>query len=360
MQIWNQASKKPLILMVGDPEDQLLLRKLFGIANVIYYPNLHDTGQLPKKECSEAVIMAFGYTCIVNRSLMDRSPKLKIIISLATGYDNIDIEYASELGIVVCNLPDYSIEEVADTALAHFLTLFRHTSFLHQAIYRGEVIKDHKEFASRLRRIRGKTLGLVGLGKIGTAVAVRALAFGFHVIFYDPFIADGWDTATIGRIERFYSLAELVQKSDCVSLHCVLTAETTHIINESLLRMFKKNAFLVNVARGGLVDESALANALKQGWIGGAALDVYEKEPFCLKDSPLNSAPNLICTPHIAWNSTESLKEYKTSLIKLLQLACSTDCSTIPNCVNKQYLNCDAVQAHWSSESNAISIVVAS
>ena len=351
MQDETEPAVKPLVLVVSCTDGQMESRELSGVADVMAFPEITDTEELPNEVCSQVFGMIVGINCLINRPLLDRCPKLRTVVRFGIGFDNVDIEYAGGLGILVCNVPDYGIEEVADTALAHILTLYRQTILLHQAICQGEAVGQYKEVisvAKHSRRIRGKTLGLVGLGKTGAAVAVRAKAFGFHVIFYDPFIADGWDKA-IGGIERFQSLSELVKKSDCVSLHCMLNVDTTHMINESLLRVFKKGAFLVNVARGGLVDESALANALKQGWIGGAALDVHEKEPFCLKDSPLNNAPNLICTPHIAWYSKESHNELKTGAIKGIQRAVSSsDPLSIPNVVNKRYLNSDATQARWN------------
>ena len=157
--------------------------------------------------------------------------------------------------------------------------------------------------------MRGQTLGLVGLGNIGTAVALRAKPFGFNVVFYDPFLSEGISKAL--GISRMYSLKDLLGQSDVISFHCGLSSQTKHILNADTLAFLKKGSFIVNTARGGLIDEEALAAALRSGHVSGAALDVVEAEPcvFSPSSSPLCSAPNVILTPHAAWYSDQSIIE---------------------------------------------------
>jgi len=345
----QQKTKKPLILLLSAPEVES--KVLQAVAVVKSYPDLTDCSVIPEEECSHAFGIISGHLVQINIDLLQRCKNLRIIVRLGIGVDNIDIEHASKLGVCVCNVPDYGVEEVADTAFALLLSLFRKTTFLHEAVQRGEPLGTYDQLISSFmgcRRIRGKTLGLIGLGKIGIAVAERAKAFGFCIIFYDPFVPSGLDKA-IGGLERVDSIEEVVKRSDCVSLHCVLTPQTRYLINETVLKLFKREAFLVNVSRGALIDEVALAKALKEGWIAGAALDVHEYEPFVLKGSVLENAQNLICTPHFAWYSEESFLELQSSALKCIHSAVThSDISGIINCLNKQQINMEACEQRWN------------
>lgn len=349
----TEAAEKPLVLLLGCTDGALETKELSDIATVKAFsnPDMVDTTRISDDMCSQMVALVVPVNCDINLAFLSRCPKLRIVIRFGMGTDNIELEYAGRLGIIVCNIPDYGIEEVADTALAHILALFRQTLFYHVNLTKGARYLTFKDVMSdaKSRRIRGKTLGLVGLGKTGFAVAQRAKAFGFNVAFYDPFIGSGWDKA-FGGLDRYKSLTDLVMKSDCVSLHCMLTEESRHIVNESLLRVFKRGAYLINVSRGPLIDEAALAKALKEGWIAGAALDVHEEEPFVLSRSPLKDAPNLICTPHIAWYSKEGLSELRSSSVRLIRdVLTSSDPSGIQNCVNKQHLDSEACSSRWNT-----------
>ena len=327
------------------------LEQLRHTATVKASSHLSDFADLSDEDFSNAVGIITGNMVKFDANLLNSCNNLRVIAYSGIGVDHIDVEHASRLGICVCNVPDYAIEEVADTTLSHILGLFRQTTFLYEALRNSECISTYQELISNAkasRRIRDKTLGLIGLGNIGIAVAQRAKVFGFEVIFYDPFVRAGLDKA-IGGLERVLSLEELVQRSDCVSLHCALTEENRHMINERILRLFKKEAFLVNVSRGALIDEYALARALKEGWIAGAALDVHEKEPFTFKESVFDGVSNLICTPHFAWYSRESNADCQAGAVKCIRyaLTCS-DPTGIPNCVNKQQLNMKAVKTRWN------------
>ena len=345
------AVSKPLVLIIGSVDGTVVRETLGTIADIIVYKDMVTEVVLSDEEAADVVGIVVGMPPI-RADLLDRCKKLKVIVRTGIGFDSVDIVRAAELGICVCNVPDYGVEDVADTTLALMLSLFRQTSSMHQSVQKGESTATYEDFiakAGNCRRLRDKTLGLVGIGKIGIAVAVRAKAFGMCVVFYDPYVADGLDRA-VGGLQRLYSLEELISQSDCVSLHCMLTEENRHMINETTLKLFKKDAFLVNVSRGPLIDEKALATALKEGWIAGAGLDVHEVEPFSFNTSPLKDIRSLICIPHVAWYSLESFMDLRTAAAKALLVALnSTNPDDLRNCVNKRSLNMDACRQRWSA-----------
>lgn len=188
-------------------------------------------------------------------------------------------------------------------------------------------------------RIRGQTLGLIGFGKTGIAVAQRAKAFGLAVLFYDPNVADGLEKS-IGGVGRCASLAELLQQSDCVSLHCPLNESTYHVLNEQTFKQMKTGAMLVNTANASLIDDVALANALKSGQLKGAALDVFQIESFHPVNGPLKDAPNLIITPHAAFYSDVSSREMREMAAQEVRRGLISKAPfTLRNCVNKDLVS---------------------
>lgn len=318
---------------------------LQDVARVKLFFKPSDHQQISDEDCSQAVAIMVDFQAL-DSALLDRCKKLRVVATNCIGVSHIDCDYAARLGISVCNAPDYCVEEVADTALSHILNLFRQTTFLHESLRGGKSLYDTRELGCC--RIRGKTLGLVGLGNIGIAVAQRAKAFGFKIIFYSPLARDGISKA-LGGVERVLSLEDLVLRSDCVSLHCSLQPKTWHMIDEPLLRKFKRGSFLVNVSRGGLVDEPALARALREGWIAGAALDVYENEPFAIKDTVFDGVPKLICTPHSAWYSPEAFHESFMPAFQCVTFAIrGEDPTGLSYCVNRDKLNVQACQTRWN------------
>ena len=253
--------------------------------------------------------------------------------------DNVDIAAAGDLGIPVCNIPDYGTEEVADTALALILGLFRGTLATSARLAAGDAVQGADAIAAcagaSVRRVRGATLGLVGLGRIGTATAVRAKAFGFDVVFYDPYRDDGADKAL--GIRRAASLGELAAESTCLSLHCNCDASTAGLVDAALLAQLPPGALLVNTARGELVDETALAAALGSGHLAAvAALDVHASEPFRAGEGALAGAPNLHCTPHLGWYSPEARLEMRQKGAAAARRACEG--RELRNIVNAQHL----------------------
>jgi len=222
--------------------------------------------------------------------------------------DNVDLKAAGRLGIYVANVPDYGVEEVADSSLNHILNLMRQTFYVS---YRINDNKYSIEKAREATRLRGRVLGLVGFGKIGKAVALRAKPFGLDVVFYDPFLEDGIEKSL--GVRRAFSLKELMSQVDILSLHCWLDEHNWEIINKESLSWIKpEGCYFINTARGGLVNEEDLIEAIKLGRIRGAALDVQKQEPYP-KDGPLLNPllNNVIVTPHSAFLSKESFIEMR-------------------------------------------------
>ncbi|GAB3180786.1 D-2-hydroxyacid dehydrogenase [Telluribacter humicola] len=237
-------------------------------------------------------------------------PKLKYIGVTATGYNNIDLEAARSQGIVVTNVKGYSSPSVAQHTFALLLALTNHVELHSQSVHSGDWTKspDFCYWKTPLVELSGKTMGLIGLGDIGSQVAQVALAFGMEVLVYRKHPSQT-DNSQIQNV----SLEELFKNSDVVSLHCPLTEDTREIVNAESLALMKPSAYLINTGRGPLINEADLADALQKGQIAGAALDVLSSEPP-QADNPLFNAPNCIITPHIAWAFFESRQ-------RLLQLA---------------------------------------
>ena len=241
----------------------------------------------------------------ITEASLSRLSRCRVITRCGVGFDNIDLAAAGRLGIVVCNVPDYGTEEVADHALMLLLAVTRRLVPAHEQIRAGNW--DVRQ-AFGTPRLRGKTLGIIGCGRIGSALALRAKALGLRVVFYDPYQPAGYEKAL--GVERCYRLEELLPRAELLSLHCPLTAETRHILNARTLGMLPKGAYVVNTARGPCLDQTALADALDSGQVSYAALDVVEREP--LDDDRIRRHPRLILTPHTAFYSVEGFAEMRT------------------------------------------------
>lgn len=239
--------------------------------------------------------------CPITREFLEQCPKLKYIGCTATGYNNIDVKAAADLGIAVTNVPAYSTDAVAQHTIALILELSNHVGLHNTSIQKGQW-SESKYFCYWNRPVTllsGKSLGIIGYGAIGKKVAEIARALGMTV-------------------NIFSQDAESAMKSDFVSLHCPLTDENRGMVNAEFLVNMKPGAILINTARGGLIDERALADALKSGFISGAAMDVLAKEPP-EKDCPLIGLENCILTPHIAWSPREMRQAVIDILAKNLQ-----------------------------------------
>lgn len=235
----------------------------------------------------------------VTARVINSLPKLKAIGRYGIGVDNVDVEAATERGIAVVNVPGFCTREVADHVLMLVLAFARKLPFLHGLLRQGVWGRGK---ASPMPALYSQTLGMVAFGEIGREVAPRARPFGLTLLAYDPYI----DQATADRHGvTLVSLEELLDRSDYVSVHAPLNVQTRHLMGERAFRLMKPTAYLINTARGPVVDEAALIRALQEGWIAGAGLDVYEQEPID-PASPLLKLDNVLLTPHTAGLSDES------------------------------------------------------
>ena len=244
-----------------------------------------------------------------NMKLTDASlaqlAECRVIVRCGVGVDNVDLEAAGRHGIVVCNVPDYGTEEVADHSLLMLLAIARRLVPCHNNIVGGGW---EPRLAFGTPRLRGRTLGLIGCGRIGTATALRGRAFGLRVIVYDPYQPAGYEKGL--GVERCYHLEELLRQADFVSLHCPLTPQTRHILNAGTLALLPSGAYVINTARGPCIDPAALLAALDSGHVAYAALDVVDREP--LDDDRLRHHPRILLTPHTAYYSVEGAAEMRT------------------------------------------------
>ncbi len=267
-----------------------------------HFGDIEYFDMLPKQEIISVLQGADAVVCnksVIDAEIMDAA-SLKFVGLFATGYNNIDINYAREKGIVVCNVPGYSTDSVTQITISFLLELASNTSRYAASVANGDWkrSKQFSYFGFPISEIAGKTLGIYGLGTIGLSVAKAALALGMKVIAY---------SRTPKNIENIELVdgERIFAESDFLSFHCPLTEKTAKIVNAQSLALMKKSAYIINTARGGIIDEQALATALKDGVIAGAALDVLTSEPMAA-DCPLYGIDNCIITPHIAWASIEA------------------------------------------------------
>jgi D-3-phosphoglycerate dehydrogenase / 2-oxoglutarate reductase len=256
-------------------------------------------------EIADADALVVRSATKVTPELLEKAPRLRVVGRAGVGVDNIDLEEATRRGVLVMSTPGGNAVSVAEHTFALLLALARQVPRLDAAIREGRWEKS----SAAGTELRGKTLGLVGLGRIGSEVAVRAEAFDMKVLGYDPYISEA--AAREVQVE-LVPLERLLAESDFVSLHTALSPATQNMINSRALAQMKKGARLINAARGELIDEAALAEALKNGHLAGAALDVFVQEPP--KTSPLVGLPNLIATPHVAGSTTEAQEEVGTQI----------------------------------------------
>ncbi|HKW25068.1 MAG TPA: C-terminal binding protein [Terriglobales bacterium] len=240
----------------------------------------------------------------ITAAMIQQMSRCRIIARFGIGVDNVDVAAASKAGIVVTRVPDYCIEEVADHAMALLLALARKVPLANALTHAG---RWELAVLTPIHRLRGRTLGLVGFGRIPQAVVPRAKQFGLHVVSHDPFVAG--ETMAKAGVEKV-EFAALLKNSDFISIHAPLTPETTQLFNAAAFAQMKATAYLINTARGPIVDEIALARALDGEQLAGAALDVLSHEPPV--DSPLLRRENVILTPHMSFYSVESLVDLQT------------------------------------------------
>ena len=258
---------------------------------------------IPQVASADALIVQWAN---ISRKVIDAMPHCKVISRYGIGVDMIDLVAASERGIIVANVHDYCIEEVSTQTIGFLLALNRQIVRMNDYVRSGKWGTAPAPYAAP-RRLKGQTLGIIGMGNIGRVVAQKAAGLGLKLRAYDPY-AD--PAALAGLSVELIGLEQLLRSSDYVSIHCPLVEETRHLIGATQLAMMQPEAYLINMARGPIVDQVALYNALVAGVIAGAALDVLEQEPPDPSD-PLLLLPNLILTPHASSWSRESLVQLR-------------------------------------------------
>jgi len=255
--------------------------------------------------CKEADGIINQYS-LLTRKVLENLPKCKVVARYGVGVDSIDIKAATEFGIIVANVPDYCMDEVADQAIAMLLALIRKTVFFGQKVKAG-----HWDFriGIPIHRIRGKTMGLIGCGRIGMEVARKISVFGVRVVAFDPYIEKGCKGIQLTNLDT------VLMESDFISIHCPLNESTRHLIGEREFKRMEKKPLLINTSRGPIIDEKAFIQALEEGLISGAGLDVLEKEPPD-SQNPLLKMENVILSPHVGFYSEESISELKRRTAK--------------------------------------------
>jgi phosphoglycerate dehydrogenase-like enzyme len=277
---------------------------VLGVLADIALAKAHSEAELAGHlEPADALIIYHDVPAL-GEATFSRAVRCRAAVRAGVGYNNIDLKATGRRGILVCNVPDYGTEEVADHTIMLLLAVARRLLPCDASIRRGEW--DYRP-ALPSPRLRGRTLGIVGCGRIGSATALRAKGFGLDVVFYDPYAVPGLDKALgVRRVDR---LERLLEDSDIVSLHCFLDAKSHHLIDEEAFARMRENCILLNTARGPVVDQSALVRALDSGRLCGAGLDVFENEP--LDDDRLRNHPKVVLTPHCAFYSVEGFVELR-------------------------------------------------
>lgn len=272
-------------------------KEIEAFGNLILYDR--TSPESINERCSNAEIIITNKTP-VNKETIEKAPHLKMIAVTATGYNNIDVATATQNNIIVNNVPAYGTASVAQHVFALLFELTNHTCLHSQSTAKGEwqIAKDWCYTIKPLTELSGKTMGIVGFGNIGQQVAKIALAFDMNVLYYAPHPKE-YNSA------KAVSLPQLFSEADIISLHCPLTPTNKEFVNKDLLRLMKPSAYVINTARGQLINENDLAEALNNGIIAGTALDVLSTEPPA-ENNPLLKVKNCIITPHIAWVSKEA------------------------------------------------------
>jgi D-3-phosphoglycerate dehydrogenase len=293
----------------------------------------HEVDVLTDLSKQELLEVIGGYDALVVRSqtqvdadVIAAGKRLKVIARAGVGVDNVDLDAATRSGIVVCNAPQSNIISAAEHTVAMLLAVARNIPQAHGALIEGRWERGRWSGTE----VYGKTLGVLGLGRIGSLVAQRCQAFGMDVIAYDPFLAP--ERAARMDVELLQSVEAVLTRADFVTVHLPRTAETANLLNADRLALMRPEARLINVARGGIIDEAALADALRENRIAGAALDVFAAEP--LVDSPLFGLPNVVLTPHLGASTSEAQDKAGTQVAEFVNLALAGE--FLPSALNLQ------------------------
>ncbi|MBY0514147.1 MAG: C-terminal binding protein [Gemmataceae bacterium] len=287
---------------------------LGDLADVVALDAASEADLLGRVEDADAIMMY--HNVAIGPATLDTLKHCRLIVRCGVGYDNIDVRHARKLGIPVGNVPDYGTEEVADSAIGLMLSLTRGINFLNRRTQRRAGPWMYTQ-VTPLHRLRGRVFAVIGLGRIGTAAALRAKALGMDVAFYDPLKPDGYDKALgVRRVEK---LDDLLRQAFVLSVHCPLTEETRNVVDARALSLMPQGSFLVNTARGATVDATAIPDAIRSGKLAGAAIDVLPQEPPP-DDHPLVAAwrdpadpchDRVILNPHSAFYAEEGLLDMR-------------------------------------------------
>lgn len=293
----------------------------------------HEVDVMTELSKPELLEVIGGYDALVVRSqtqvdadVIAAGKRLKVIARAGVGVDNVDLDAATRSGIVVCNAPQSNIISAAEHTVAMLLAVARNIPQAHGALTEGRWERSRWTGTE----VYGKTLGILGLGRIGSLVAKRCQALGMDVIAYDPFLAP--ERAARMDVELLPNVEAVLQRADFVTVHLPKTQETANLIDAQRIALMPAHARIVNVARGGIIDEAALAEALREGRIAGAALDVFASEP--LKDSPLVGLPNAVLTPHLGASTSEAQDKAGTQVAEYVNLALAGE--FVPSALNMQ------------------------
>jgi len=301
------ASPSPVVVLINPPsgptweEGLQALQAAGATARTVRCETSADIPSLA--EGATGLVLGSGLHLRVDATAFDRLPTLRFVQTLSIGFDRVDVDAATAHGVSVHNVPDFCVEEVSDQVMAYLLVWARRIIAMREALHRGEW--HRREEMRQLPRLAGQTLGLLGFGRIARRVAEKARPFGLRILAHDPYVPAAAGPALGADL---VALEDLLARSDYLSIHVPLNAETYHLLDGRSLRAMKSGAFLINTSRGAVVDEEALVQALQQGPLAGAALDVFEQEPLPM-DHPLLRLPNVILTPHTGGHSRDSFLE---------------------------------------------------
>lgn len=316
-------------------------KEVFGEDASIYTPEASDPSDISDSLWASADVVLAWHDLNFDRNLLSKLESCRVLVRVGVGFDNIDLEAAGEMGIAICNVPDYGTNDVADHTMSLMLSLWRGVPYYNDRFKRSS---DGWTWDSgiSMRRLTNARLAIIGLGRIGTAVARRAKAFGIEVVVYDPYVPDGYEKSL--GIERTRTLEDAISTADIVTFHTPLTDETRGMADQKFFDMLADDVVIINTARGELIELDALHAALKSGSVRAAGLDVVEQEPP-ERDHPLIAAwseerewiqGRLQLTPHAAFYCEEALEEMRRKAA--LTGYEFIEGGNLRNCVNKEYL----------------------
>lgn len=333
MAFWSYDDDAELERGMLQSGDQLLLKRLVA----------GETLQLDDEE-KNSIDALVNYSAFEKLSFPPSDfPNCKIAVRAGVGFDNLDCEGWGKQAVPVCNVPDYGTTEVADHAIALMLSLTRGTAAYHRMLSKAPFDGWRFADAPLVRRLRGSIFGVIGMGRIGMATALRAQAFGMKILFYDPHLPSGVELSL--GFERVLDLESLVSQADVLSVHAPLNKNTEGLINQNLLGLGKRGQILINTARGPIVDLDAVLENLQSGQLGGAGLDVLPEEPANLTHPLIKSyheeaswmEGRLILTPHAAFYSPSSVEDLRRKSFEVVQNYLTKN--ILMNCVNSKFLS---------------------